>query len=388
MKQQYRLPIKELFEIIGLDDIPNEEVVYSDIHIGIKSPTGSYVPISGFVKKRHEIAQYEFSGGVTLECSTRHIVFNGGNAVLISETEKVDTIDGQIELTKVEYKGDGEVYDISLEYPHKYITPNGIIHHNTTVAHLLTKEIGFDPADVRIFDGSTDTGVDLIRDRIRPFVETISHNELGRVVIIEEFDRLSKNSQDALKCIMIDNMDNARFILLTNNIHRIDNAILSRCQTFQIDALDKDEYTLRVANVLVSKSIQFDLPTLEHYVEKNYPDMRGIFNDVERYTFDGVLKIKESKSEFKNREWMMTAVVLFQEQRHREARDVVCSNIRYEDYEGFYRLMYENVDWWANGDDKKRDSALIIIKDHLVDDSSVGDREIVLASCLTSLAMI
>jgi len=120
----------------------------------------------------------------------------------------------------------------------------------TSVSYLLCKEIGFDGADVRTFDGSTDTGVDIVRERIRPFVETVSHNELGRVVIIEEFDRLSKNSQDSLKCIMIDNMDNARFILLTNNIHRVDSAIVSRCHVFQIEALNKDQYMLRVASVL------------------------------------------------------------------------------------------------------------------------------------------
>lgn len=258
----------------------------------------------------------------------------------------------------------------------------------STVAYLLCKEIGFDPADVRTFDGSTDTGVDIVRERIRPFVETVSHNELGRVVIIEEFDRLSKNSQDSLKCIMIDNMDNARFILLTNNINRVDSAIISRCQVFQIEALDKDQYMFRVASVASEQGITFDMPTLEHYVEKNYPDMRGIFKDIERYTFDGVWKIKESTSDFNNQEWMMKAVVLFQEKRHREARDIVCQHINDHEYEAFYRLMYENLDWWANGEDKKRDKALIVIKDHIVDDTMVGDREIVLASCLTTLAMI
>lgn len=258
----------------------------------------------------------------------------------------------------------------------------------STASYLLCKEIGFDDSDVRIFDGSTDTGVDIIRERIRPFVETVSYNELGRVVIIEEFDRLSKNSQDSLKCIMIDNMDNARFILLTNNIHRVDSAIVSRCHVFQIEALNKDQYMLRVASVLSEKSISFNMETLEYYVEKNYPDMRGIFKDVERFTFDGVWKIKESTSDFKNQEWMMKAVILFQEKRHREARDIVCQYISDHEYEPFYRLLYENLDWWANGDDKKKDKALIVIKDHIVDDTMVGDREIVLASCLTTLAML
>ena len=251
----------------------------------------------------------------------------------ISDTDEVDTLDGTYKIVNVDYMGKDEVYDVALDHPHQYVTPNGIIHHNTTLAYLLCREIGFDDSDIRTFDGSTDTGVDIVRERIRPFVETVSHNELGRVVIIEEFDRLSKNSQDSLKCIMVDNMDNARFILLTNNIHRVDNAIVSRCQVFHIEALDKDQYTYRVASVLTERNIKFDLETLEFYVEKNYPDMRGIFKDVERYTFDGVWKIKESKADFSNQEWMMKAVVLFQEKRHREARDIVCRYITDNEYE-------------------------------------------------------
>lgn len=260
----------------------------------------------------------------------------------------------------------------------------------TTLAYLICKEIGFDDSDVKVFDGSTDTGIDVARDRIKPFVETISHSELGRVVIIEEFDRMSKNYQDSLKAIISENMGNARFILLTNNLHRLpsDGAILSRCHTFQIEALDRDQYLYRVASVLSERNITFDMETLEYYTNKNYPDMRGIFKDIERFTFDGVWKIKETNSDFENKDWMMMAVALFQEQRHREARDVVTKNIGYDDYESFYRLMYENIDWWAEGDDTKRDNALITIKNHIVDDAAVGDREIVLASCLTTLAML
>lgn len=258
----------------------------------------------------------------------------------------------------------------------------------STIAYLLTKEIGYDDSDVKVFDCSTNTGIDIVRERILPFVETISYSDKGRVVILEEFDRLSKNSQDALKCIIVDNMDNARFIMLTNNPHRIEPAIKSRAPTYHIEALDKDQFIYRVAKVLTEEEIKFDLDTLNYYVDKNYPDMRGVFNDVERYTFDNVLKIKKSTSEINNTEWMMKSIVMIQEGMYSDARKIICDNIGYHEYDDFYRLMYENIDWWAKEDNKKRDKALMIIKDHIVDDTRVGDREIVLASCLTTLSLI
>lgn len=384
---QYQVPIKLLFEILGFDNDEYESVQTSDVNISIKSPKGTYVPIRGFVKKNHDIAQYTFTNGEQLECSTKHIVFSEGEPVHISNTNSVDTVNGAFEIDTVEHMGKGDVYDVSLDSPHEYVTPNGIIHHNTTLSHVLVKEIGYDPADVKTIDCSTNTGIDIVRDRILPFVETASYSDKGRVMILEEFERLSANSQDALKCIIVDNMDNARFIMLTNNPHKVEGAIKSRAPTYHIEALDKDQYMYRVAKVLTDEGIKFDLETLQYYTDKNYPDMRGVFNDIERYTFDNELKIKKSSSEIENTEWMMKSIAMIQEKMFREARKTICENIGYHDYEYFYRLMYENLDWWADTD-KKKDKALMIIKDHIVDDSRVGDREIVLASCLTALSLL
>lgn len=381
------ITMEELFYILGHSTCEYEKAYQLMADVKIMSPTG-YVPINHVVKKRTDTAKYEFSNGESITCSTKHVVFQNGSPVKISDASQVDFIDCKTSIISVKLLGERDVYDVALDDPHQYVTPNGLVHHNTTISYLLCKEIGYDDSDVKVFDCSTDTGIDIVRDRIRPFVETVSHSKKGRVVILEEFEGLSKQSQQSLKCIIIDNMDNARFIMLTNNPHRIDSAIHSRAPTFHVEALDKDHYTYRVAEVLTDEGIKFDMDTLMYYVNKNYPDMRKVFNDVERYTFDNVLKIKSSSSEVNSTDWMMKAVACFQENMHREGRDIVCKNISYHEYEEFYRTMYENIDWWANGNNDKRDKALITIKEHLVDDSSVGDREIVLASCLTALSMI
>lgn len=258
----------------------------------------------------------------------------------------------------------------------------------SALAHALCVELDIDPSDILFINASNENGIDTIRERIVPFVETISTSPNGRVVILDECDHLSNNAQAALRALIIDNMDNSRFILTANYSHKIIEPLWSRCQVFNINSLDRNQYMLRVAEVITEEGIKFDLETLEHYTDKNYPDMRGIFNDVERYTFDNTWKIVETKADCDKPEWMLSSIELIQKGQYRDARNLICKNITYEEYSDFYRMMYENIDWWAKEDDEKRDQALLIIKDHLVADHTVGDREIVLSACLTKLSLI
>lgn len=258
----------------------------------------------------------------------------------------------------------------------------------TTLAYILCNECNIAPEDILYVKGSIDNGVDEVRDRILPFVDTVSHSSSGRVVIVDEFDRCSPAFQDSLRNIIEDCMENARFIFTANYPHKIIDAMYSRCTHFHIDTLDRDQFMLRVAEVITEEGITFDLETLEYYTEKNYPDMRGIFNDIELYTIDGKLIIANSDADKSMSPWMIESVELMMKGEYREARNLICKNIQYEEYSEFYRLMYENIDWWAKGDNEKRDKAILIIKDHLVADYNVGDREIVLSACLTKLSLI
>lgn len=258
----------------------------------------------------------------------------------------------------------------------------------TTLAYILCNELNIDPQDILYIKSTLSNGIDTIRDRIVPFVETVSHTENGRIVILDEFDSLSKSAQDGLRNIIEDCMEHARFIMTGNYAHKITDALKSRCQVFNIDSLDKQNFMIRVAETLHNEGISCDYDSLVYYTDKNYPDMRGIFNDVERYTFDNVLKIKDSSSQTNESPWMMESVELIMQGKTREGRELICKNITYEEYTDFYRLMYENIDWWAKGDVSKQDKVILTIKDHLVADSQVGDREIVLSSCLTKLAIL
>jgi len=151
--ESYRIPIKELFNILNIDDIEYDSPVRTNVNVKIKSPSG-FVPVEKFVKKQHQTAEYVFSDDSSLKCSTKHVVFENSNPVFISDANKVDTVDGFKEIVGVIDRGEGDVYDVALPSPHQYVTPNGVIHHNTTLAYILVNECDFEDVDVKYIAAS------------------------------------------------------------------------------------------------------------------------------------------------------------------------------------------------------------------------------------------
>ena len=100
----------------------------------------------------------------------------------------------------------------------------------TSCAKLITNTFGFETLYI---NASDENSVDVIRDKIKSFVSTISFNKF-KVVILDESDYVTINGQAALRNLMETFSKHARFILTCNYVDRIIPAIQSRCQVFQI----------------------------------------------------------------------------------------------------------------------------------------------------------
>jgi len=182
--QNYQIPIKELFKILELDGIEYNVPVVSKHCIKIDSPTG-YAPVNGFVKKRHTVATYVFDNDTELKCSVEHLVFSNGSPKKISKCDVVDTINGSASIVGVLAGDEQDVYDVALDAPHQYVTPNGVIHHNTTLAKLLLTELSVQDVDVLEINASRTNGINDVRDRILNFIQMIPFGDF-KVVLLDE----------------------------------------------------------------------------------------------------------------------------------------------------------------------------------------------------------
>ena len=253
----------------------------------------------------------------------------------------------------------------------------------TTLAKILINQLGIDDYDVLEINASRENSVDTIRDKITGFVQTMPFGDF-KVVLLDEADYISPNGQAALRGVMETYHTSARFILTCNYPNRIIPALHSRCQGFHIERVDVTEFTARMATVLVTEGIEFDLDTLDNYVRATYPDLRKCLNMCQMNSQEGKLTAPNG-DEGGVREWKADVAQLFKAGQVRQARQLLCASARPEEMEEVFRWMYDNLDLWGSTPEVQ-DQAIVVIKNGLVNHSFVADPEINLSATLIELA--
>ena len=253
----------------------------------------------------------------------------------------------------------------------------------TTLARILIHQLDINEYDVLEINASRENSVDIIRDKITGFVQTMPFGAF-KVVLLDEADYISPNGQAALRGVMETYHASARFILTCNYPNRVIPALHSRCQGFHIERVDATEFTARIATILVAENVIFDLDTLDTYVKATYPDLRKCQNMCQMNSTLGSLRAP-SGDEGGTREWKLDVVNLFKAGRILEARKLMCSSVRPEEMEEVFRWMYDNLGLWS-ADQEKQDQAIVIIRNGIANVPLVTDQEINLSATLIELA--
>ena len=255
----------------------------------------------------------------------------------------------------------------------------------TTLAKILINTLDVNDLDVLKINASRENNVDTMRDKITNFISTFPLGEF-KVVLLDEADYLSQNAQGILRGLMESYAATSRFILTCNYPYKIMPALHSRCQGFHIEKPDRNEFTERLANVLIAENIEFNLDVLDTFVSATYPDLRKAINLLQSNSKSGTLTTP-SKGEAATSEWLIDAIELFKAKKLIAARETVCSNAQPEDFGAVYRWMYEHVDVWSDTKEGQ-DSAILIIADALYKHPSMADPEINFSACCIQLSRL
>jgi DNA polymerase III delta prime subunit len=255
----------------------------------------------------------------------------------------------------------------------------------TTLAKILINQLGIDDYDVLEINASRENSVDTIRDKITGFVQTMPFGTF-KVVLLDEADYISPNGQAALRGVMETYHASARFILTCNYPNRIIPALHSRCQGFHIERVDVTEFTARMATVLVTEGVEFDLDTLDSYVKATYPDLRKCLNMCQMNSTEGRLTAPHG-DEGGAQDWKLDAVNLFKAGKITEARKLMCASVRPEEMEDVFRWMYDNLELWSK-EPERQDQAIVIIRNGLINVPMVADQEINLSATLIELCQL
>ena len=298
------------------------------------------------------------------------------------EKYRPDTLDGYV-FKDVSHKEQIQGWIKTGMIPHLLLSGSAGIG-KTTIAKILIKQLGVQHTDVLIANGSKEGRKIEWVDKLIMFCQTMAFGDF-KIVLIDEADYMNINSvQPALRNLMEEYSTGVRFILTCNYPNKIMPAIHSRCQHLHFEKIDQTEYTARVAEILITEGIEFELDTLDSYVKAYYPDLRKCINTVQLNSQTG--KLEAGAATGSSADFQFKMVELFKAGKITEARKLVCSQAQPEEMEGIYRWMYDNVDLF--GDDEKQLQAILIIKQGLVDHALVVDPEINLAATLIRLGRL
>ena len=112
----------------------------------------------------------------------------------------------------------------------------------TTLAKVLFAELEVSSYDVLEINASRENSVDTVREKINSFVQIMTFGAY-KYVLLDEADYMSPNGQAALRGVMEMYHTSARFILTCNYPNRVIPALHSRCQSFHMETIDKNDFT-------------------------------------------------------------------------------------------------------------------------------------------------
>lgn len=165
----------------------------------------------------------------------------------------------------------------------------------TTIARALCEEL---QCDYIIINGSEESGIDVLRTKIKDFASTVSLAGKFKVVILDEADYLNPNStQPALRGFMEEFSRNCRFIFTCNFKNRIIAPLHSRTTVidFKINKEDKPQvaakFFKRICQILQTENVEYDQKVVAEILNKHFPDYRRVLNELQRYASSGRIDI-------------------------------------------------------------------------------------------------
>lgn len=163
----------------------------------------------------------------------------------------------------------------------------------TTLAMAMCHELN---ATVMFINGSEESGIDVLRNKIKDFAAALSLDGKRKYVILDEADYLNPNStQPALRGLIEEFAINCGFILTCNYPNRIIPALHSRCTSLSLSVPAEDKKKLmvktvdRLTHILKQEQIQADEDIVIQVVKRWWPDLRRMLNEIQRACVDGVL---------------------------------------------------------------------------------------------------
>ena len=281
-----------------------------------------------------------------------------------------------LKTTFSEFVKDGQVPNLILS--------GGAGVGKTTIAKAMLDELN---ATHMMINGSEESGIDVLRTKIKNFASTVSLHGGRKYLILDEADYLNPQStQPALRGFIEEFHENCGFILTCNYKNRLIEPLHSRCSVveFMIPNSEKpklaSEFFQRVVHILKEQGIKYDNRVVAEVINKHFPDWRRVLNELQRYSVSGTIDagILVDIAEVNIKE-------LMQSMKHKEFTNVrkwVVNNLD-NDPVRLFRRIYDSL--YDNVEGSGIPHIVVILGEYQYKAAFVADQEINMLACLTEI---
>jgi DNA polymerase III delta prime subunit len=254
----------------------------------------------------------------------------------------------------------------------------------TTAARAMLEQIG---ATYMFINGSEESGIDVLRTKIKNFASTVSLEGGKKYLILDEADYLNPQStQPALRGFIEEFHKNCGFILTCNYKNRIIPALQSRCSVidFVIPNAEKpklaQQFFNRILQILNENEIKYNEKVIVQLINTHFPDWRKVLNELQRYSVAGEIdtgilvnlgdkNVKDLMGMMKNKEFT-------------NVRKWVVDSLD-NDSDKLFRAVYDNL--YEYVEPSSIPHVVVALAEYQYKAAFVADQEINTLACLTEI---
>jgi DNA polymerase III delta prime subunit len=128
-------------------------------------------------------------------------------------------------------------------------------------------------------NASDERGIDIIRNQINQFVNSKTlFNKGMKFVVLDEVDYMTKEAQQALRCLLQSHTDNVRFCLICNYISRIDEGLQNEFLRLRFNQLPEEDIVSFLKNISDSENLQLTQGQIKLIQQLHKSDVRSMIN--------------------------------------------------------------------------------------------------------------
>jgi replication factor C subunit 2/4 len=140
-------------------------------------------------------------------------------------------------------------------------------------------------------NASNESGIKVVRDKIKNFansaINTIENNNIPafKIIILDEADAMTNDSQFALRRIIELYTHSTRFILICNYVTKIIEPLTSRCAKFRFQVISTVSISEIIKNISIKENITINDDVIETLFKITKGDLRKVINLLQRASY-------------------------------------------------------------------------------------------------------